>query len=261
MIAVADSPFFNSVTTGSPLDATPPQTAENAPLRFTLAGVLEGARLSAAVLPGTMVMAAAIGTLCAQKGLDLSHTVLMNGLVFAGASQLVALQVWAPPFTAATLLALALVTATVNIRYILMTASLRPWMGGMPPLQVYPLLLFTVDASWLVAMRYRSGGGSDPGVLLGATLAIWSFWMIGTVPGHLAGALVGDPHRFGFDLALPAFFAAMLVPLWRGPRRAIAWAIAAAVSLAVSFLLPGWWFIVVGTLAGSVAGGFIDDRR
>jgi predicted branched-subunit amino acid permease len=243
------------------LDAQSPEAGQDAPLRFTLAGVIEGARLSAAVLPGTMVMAAAIGTLCAQNGLDLTHTVLMNGLVFAGASQLVALQAWAPPFTAAALLALALVTATVNIRYILMTASLRPWMGGMPPVQIYPLLLFTVDASWLVAMRYRAGGGSDPGVLLGATLAIWGFWMIGTIPGHLLGTVAGDLHRFGFDLALPAFFAAMLVPLWRGPRRAIAWAIAAAVSLAVSFLVPGWWFIVAGTLAGSIAGGFIDERR
>jgi predicted branched-subunit amino acid permease len=222
--------------------------------------VLEGARLSAAVLPGTTVMAAAIATLCAQKGLDLSHTVLMNGLVFAGASQLVALEAWTTPFSAAALLTLALVTATVNIRYILMTASLRPWMGGMPPWQVYPLLLFTVDANWLIAMRYRATGGADPGVLLGATLTLWLFWMAGTVPGHLIGALVGEPRRFGLDLALPAFFAAMLVPLWRGRRRAIPWAVAGAVALAVSFVLPGWWFIIAGTAAGSITGGFIDER-
>ena len=58
----------------------------------------------------------------------------------------------------------------------------------------------------------------------------------------------------------PAFFAAMLIPLWRGPRRGIAWVVAGAVALLVQQLSGGWWFIVAGALAGSIAGGFIDDK-
>jgi predicted branched-subunit amino acid permease len=56
------------------------------------------------------------------------------------------------------------------------------------------------------------------------------------------------------------FFAAMFVPLWRGARRAIGWAIAGVVALVVSYLVPGWWFIVVGALTGSIVGAFIDDE-
>ena len=80
------------------------------------------------------------------------------------------------------------------------------------------------------------------------------------MPGYLLGAFIADPKRFGFDLMLPIFFAAMFVPLWRGGKRAIGWAIAGLVALIVSYLVPGWWFIVVGALTGSIAGAFIDDE-
>jgi predicted branched-subunit amino acid permease len=71
---------------------------------------------------------------------------------------------------------------------------------------------------------------------------------------------VSDQKAFGFDVIMPAFFVVMLVPLWSGVRRAIPWAIAGAVALAVAAFIPGWWFIIAGSVAGAVAGGFIDER-
>jgi len=61
------------------------------------------------------------------------------------------------------------------------------------------------------------------------------------------------------DLVMPIFFAAMLVPLWRGRRRGIPWAVAGSVALAVSYLIEGWWYVIVGSLAGTIAGGFLRD--
>jgi predicted branched-subunit amino acid permease len=72
---------------------------------------------------------------------------------------------------------------------------------------------------------------------------------------------MSDPKRFGIDLMLPIFFAAMLVQLWRGPRRAVGWAVAGVVALVMSHLMSGWWFIVIGALAGSIVGGFVDDAE
>lgn len=229
--------------------------------RLTRLGLAEGARRALPLLPGTVAMAAAIGTLAAQKGLTLLETALMSGLVFAGASQLVALEIWTPRFGWGALATLVLVTATVNLRYFLMTASMRPHLAGLSAWKVYPALLLTVDANWLVAMRYHGEGGRDPGIFLGCGLTLWFFWLVGTVPGHVLGGLVAEPARFGLDFALPAFFAAMLVPLWRGPASAVPWAVAAAAALAASAFVPGWWFIIVGALAGSLAGGFVDDGR
>ena len=212
-----------------------------------------------AMVPGTVVFAAAYGTLAAQKGLTLTEATLMSALVFGGASQLVAMEVWNSPITLASVVSLAVVTAIVNARFILMGATLRPWFAPLPPWQTYPALLSTVDATWLIATRYRAEGGSDASVFVGAGLALWVVWVGSAIPGYLLGAFIADPKRFGFDLMLPIFFAAMFVPLWRGARRAIGWAIAGAVALLVSYLVPGWWFIVVGALTGSIAGAFIDE--
>jgi predicted branched-subunit amino acid permease len=235
-----------------------PHTRPDAPY-WSLPGLVLGARLCGAMVPGTMVFAAAYGTLAAQKGLTLFETVLMSALVFGGASQLVGLEVWTNPLTISTIISLAVVTGIVNARFILMGASMRPWFGAFPPWQAYTALIGTVDANWIVAMRYRSEGGSDASVYVGAGLTLYVIWTSCAVPGYLLGAFIADPKRFGFDLMVPIFFAAMFVPMWRGVRRAAGWAIAGAVALIAYFLIPGWWFIVIGALTGSIAGAFIDE--
>ena len=185
----------------------------------------------------------------------------MSALVFGGASQLVAMEVWTTPMTWALVAPLALVTGVVNMRLLLMSASLRPWLGPLPARQTYPALLLTTDATWLVAMRYRAEGGADASVLLGSGFTLWLPWVASSALGYLLGALIAEPARYGIDLIMPIFFVAMLVPLWRGPRRAIPWAVAGLVALLVHYLVPGFWFIIAGALAGAVAGGFIDESQ
>lgn len=232
-----------------------------APARLTLAGMRLGAQLSLPLIPGTIAMSAAFGTIAAQKGMTLVEATLMSGLLFAGASQLVAMEVWSNVWTFGTVTTLALVVATVNMRYILMGAALQPWLRGMPKGHVAGILYLLVDANWIIAMRYRAEGGSDAGMMLGAGLMMWVFWIAGTVPGYFVGDLVRNPQRFGLDLVLPIFFAAMLVPLWRGRRRALGWLIAGAVAWVAAQFVAGYWYIIAGAVAGSIAGGFLDERR
>ncbi len=239
---------------------TSPHDRAEAPY-WTLPGLAEGAWRSAALLPGTAIFSLAFGTIAAQKGLSLTDAVLMNAFVCAGAAQLVGLEVWTNPLSFGTLLSLVLLTAVVNARLILMGAALQPWLGALPAWQIYPPLLLTTDATWIVGMRYRAGGKGDASVYLGAGLAIWAVWIAAVVPGYLLGAFISDPKRFGIDLMLPVFFAAMLVPMWRGSRRAIGWAIAGGAALIVAQLIPGWWFIVIGAVAGSLVGGFVSDAE
>ena len=84
-------------------------------------------------------------------------------------------------------------------------------------------------------------------------------WVAAACAGHLGGTLIADPRRYGIDLVMPIFFAAMLVPIWRGGRRAIGWIVAGAVAVIVHQVAGGWWFIVAGAVAGSVVGGLLDD--
>jgi predicted branched-subunit amino acid permease len=238
-----------------------PMTSPPAVANTTLAGMREGAWLCLPLIPGTIMMSAAFGAIAAQKGMTLLEAVLTSGLMFAGAAQLVAMEVWNNVWTVGTIVALALVAATVNMRYILMGAALQPWLTGMPRGRIAAILFLLVDATWIMAMRYRSEGGSDAGIMIGGGATMWAFWVAGTVPGYLLGDLVRNPQRFGLDLVVPIFFAAMLVPLWRGRRRAIGWLVAGAVAWAVAHLIGGYWYIIVGAIVGSVAGAFLDERR
>jgi 4-azaleucine resistance transporter AzlC len=226
---------------------------------WTLSGFNLGMRLALPILPGMMAFGMAVGATAARKGFSFVDSLLMNVVVYAGMSQLVAMEAWPERVTFGAMFALAVLGLTVNARMLLMSATLYPWLASSPPWRIYPTLHILADPSWLISMRYRAEGGSDAGVLLGSSVMIAIGWISATCVGYAAGMLIGDVRRYGIDLVMPIFFAAMLIPLWSGSRRAIAWLVAGVVAVAVQQLAGGWWFIVAGAIAGSVAGGFLDD--
>lgn len=227
---------------------------------LTLAGCLDGARTIFPLMPGLAVFAMAFGAVAAQKGLSLVEAGLFSGLVFAGLAQMVALEGWATHWTASALLALGFLTMTVNLRHVLMAASLRSWFAPLPAWQSYSSLLLLADNNWALAMRYHAQGGWDVGYYIGSGLVTWAIWVLGSLAGHVVGGVIPDPKAVGVDLVVPAFFIAMLLPNWKGRREAVGWGVAAGVAVLTSFLLGGWWFIVIGALAGALAGGFTDER-
>ncbi len=236
-----------------------PDTDTSAAAPWALAGFNLGMRLALPVLPGMIAFGLAVGATAARKGFSFAENLLMNLFVYAGMSQLVAMESWPERITLGALAALAVLMITINARMLLMSAALYPWLRASPGWKLYPTLHILTDPSWLITMRYRAGGGSDAGVFLGSSALLTIAWIAAACVGHVGGTLIADPRRFGIDLVMPIFFAAMLIPLWRGGRRALAWIVAGAVAVAVYQLAGGWWFIVAGAVAGSVVGGFLDD--
>ncbi|WP_089176439.1 AzlC family ABC transporter permease [Bosea sp. AS-1] len=240
-----------------PNHAEPPPAASAAPL--TVQGMRLGLRRVSVLMPGVIVFAVAFGAAASAKGMSLLETLLMSAFVYGGVSQLVAMELWRPEWSWGAIAGLAVVTATVNARMILQGASLQPWFARYPKaVNAFHLFFFT-DANWLIGTRYQSEGGRDLGVLVGAGLALWIVWIIATAPGYMLGALVSDPRRYGIDLVMPIFFAAMIVPLWRGRRGLVPWAVAGCVALLTAKLVDGYAFIIAGSLAGAVTGAFRDD--
>jgi len=218
---------------------------------FDLAGLRLGAVAVAPVALGVATYGLVYGMLAGQAGMTLAEAGGMSALVFAGASQFVALEMWTRPLPVA---ALALMALVVNLRHVLMGAALGPHLSGVGPLRAYGSMFFMVDEGFALAAAYHARGGRKASFLLGTGLVLYAAWVGSTLAGHAAGALVPDPARYGLDFAFTAAFLALLAGLWRGRGDAVIWLVAAAVAVAGQQLLPGKWYILLGGLAGGLAG-------
>lgn len=222
------------------------------PAPFSMEGFWLGFRRCFVTTPGIVVFGMGFGAAASVKGLTFLDAFLFQGLVLAGASQYVALEIWSDPLSWATAFAMAAIVFTVNLRMMLLGAALRPWMGGVPARQVYPALALMTDPAWILAIRYHREGGQDWGVYLGACVFLYLLWIISVVPGYFLVSALDDPARYGIDLIMPIFFITMLVPVWRGRVDALPWLVAIFTGLLVKALVPGYWFVLLGGLSAAI---------
>ncbi|MCH8497166.1 MAG: AzlC family ABC transporter permease [Marinobacter sp.] len=193
----------------------------------------------------------AFGLAATQTGLDGAETVMMSALVFAGASQFAALELWGPQVA---IVPLTITVFAINARHLLMGASLYPWLRHLPPAKRYGVMLVASDANWALAMQAFARGKPGIGLLLGGGIALWVFWVLGTLLGLYFGKAIQDPVRFGLDMVMGCFLLAMVVGGPKSPRIFIIWTLAASASLLAYRYLPENSHVVVGALAGGALG-------
>ncbi|CAH0272339.1 AzlC family ABC transporter permease [Roseomonas sp. CECT 9278] len=227
---------------------------------FTRHGVRRGVRQAVPLVIGTFPFGLVVGVISAAKGLSLLETSLMSGLVFAGSSQLLALELWTEP---APILAATLAALVVNMRLAPMGAALAPWLDWLRGIRLWGTLATLVDHSYALSAADQRKGGRDAGFLLGVSLALWLFWMIAVALGHAFGAAVRLPPGHPVFFAATATFCAILVPVWQGVRRdLLPWGLAAGVSLlAWAAGLPAPWPLMAGALCGAALGAWLEVRR
>lgn len=198
-----------------------------------------------------LVFGAAFGLAALQQGLDTPWAVLMSSAVFAGAAQFAVLDLWGPQVP---LLPLALTVFAINARHLLMGATLYPWLRQLPPAQRYGVMALASDSNWALAMQAMGRGQPGLGLLLGGGLALWVFWIVGTVLGTQVGSLIADARRWGLDMVMGCFLLAMVVGGEKNLRMLLIWVVAAGASLAAWRWLPENSHVVTGTLAGGLLG-------
>lgn len=202
------------------------------------------------------------GVLAGQAGLSVLEVALMSGIVFAGASQFVALDMWEPG--SLPILSIIVATAIVNLRFLLMTGTLRPLVAHLPRWQAILAVAGTSDEQWALTMARMRDGQGTVGFLLGATALSWISWTGSTLVGRIVGALIDDPAKYGLDFAFTATFLALLLGMWKGRTDIVPWLVGALAAIAASRLIEGNWYIVIGGLVGSFAGAVVEtmvERR
>ncbi len=225
---------------------------------FTWGGVRRGVAAGSALVAGSLVYGVIFGALAAQAGFDLLVAAAMSALVYAGGAQVASLQIWANPIPLAAVWATSF---AVNARYILQSASLRPWLRGGPPVRTYASLFTLSDAGWVMALHRWRSERPDAGFLFGTGAVQYLPWVGGTAAGHVIGNRIGAPEVWGLDFIFPAFFAAMAAVMWKRRSDLGPILVGAAAALVAERFVAGHWSLIAGGLAGSLFGALAHGRR
>ncbi len=225
---------------------------------FTLAGLWRGARAATPLSLGTVPFGLGFGVLADQKGLSLLDTLAMSALVWSGTAQMAVMELWGAPLP---YLAILLTTLAVGTRMLLMSASLRPWLGGLAPLRAYGALAFVSNGNWALAIRRFRAGERDAAFLVGGGLAMYAGWLLGSAAGHLGGALVAEPRHLGLDFVFTAFMLAMVGGVWRGRGDILPWVAAGLVAVLTAAFVPGYAYIFAGAGVGSILGALRETNE
>lgn len=210
--------------------------------------------LTVAVMPIGLVF----GAVAAAKGLSSLEVTLMSALVFAGGSQFVAMDIWMHP---ASWSALAFSALLVNIRHVLMSASIGTKMPAFSGPAKYAAMLLLADEIWAMAELRAGQARLTPAWYAGLALPFYCVWVLSSLAGSIAGAFLGDPKAIGLDFAFPAVFTVLVMGFWKGRETGAVLAASAAAAVLTHQLLPGVWYIAAGAAAGVVATLFTGRRR
>ena len=188
-----------------------------------------------------------LGTLAAAKGFSPLEAMLMSALVYAGASQFVAIDMWADPLPIALMIFTVFI---INIRHMLYAASISRHMGEIPSRWHAPLMYILTDEAWAILERKALTQPLTFGYYVGVAAPLWPTWFLSSAIGAFIGKTLPDPALIGLDFAFAAMFISILASFWKGTRTGAVIIASAVVAMLAKHFIDGAWFIVLGGLAG-----------
>lgn len=203
------------------------------------------------IIIGYIPMGAAYGILARQSSIAFFPTVFMSLVVFAGASQFIAVGLLAGGAGAFQVVG---ATLFINLRHVLMSASLSPFFHEAPR-RALPFVAWGVtDETFAISIgRYPAGEG-DYRYALALHYTAYVSWVSGTIIGALAGALVPPALQSSLEFSLYAMFAGLVV-LQVTDRFHLAVAVASAVGSSLFFsFMEGTWPVIIAAILGATLG-------
>lgn len=214
------------------------------------AGVKAELPLQLGVAPFGLVF----GVLGLASGLSPLQTIFLSSILFGGASQVVFAQLWGG---GAPVPVVGTSVSVINLRHVLYSASIAPYLRSLPLRWRVPLAYLLTDEAYAVTIERLRNGVASPFQhyhLLGTGLTLWICWQITTVTGVVFGATIPESWSLGF--AIPLTFIALVAPAIR--RRAdLAACLTAGVVAVAAQPLPWKSWIILAGLSGILVGWLV----
>jgi 4-azaleucine resistance transporter AzlC len=209
-----------------------------------------GARRGVPVFVASAPFGLLFGALAVQGGFSVGEAVFMSAAIYAGASQMVGIDLFGQTIPAWVVV---LSIFAVNFRHILYSAAIGRRIVHWSPVQKAVGFFFLVDPQFAEAEQ-RAEAGETIGFAwyMGMAAPIYFFWIVNTLLGALFGRLIPDTHTFGLDYLLPIYFVGLLM----GFRKRPMWlpvVIASGAAAMVAYRYVGSpWHVSLGALVGIV---------
>lgn len=199
-----------------------------------------------------------VGATAVEEGLSVAQAASLSLLVFAGASQLAAIDLLGAGAPLLVVIATALI---INLRMVMYSASLAPYVRALPQRKRVVMSYLLVDQAYALSI-VRWERRDDPlparfAFFLAVALPLWAIWQVTTVVGAVVGSRLPEDIPLSFTVTL--VFLAVLVPSLTDRPRVVAAVVAGAVAVGAQGL-PADMALIVGAVCGIVAGAWCEAR-
>ncbi len=241
-----------------PEEPTPPPATPARPSRLHGPSFWAGFRAASPLIPGMTPFALITGTVTVGIGIEPIKALLMGVILTAGASQLAAVDLLGK---AAPILVVVMTGLIVNLRFLMYSASISPYLRGIPPPRkaFYSFLLMDqVYALCILEFSKKEERYDRSSYYAGTAALLWACWIGGNALGAFLGARV--PREWGLEFTVPLTFAAILVPLLKS-RPAFGAALVGGLTAVAASPLPYNLGLISGAVCGVLAGYHLEMRR
>jgi 4-azaleucine resistance transporter AzlC len=216
----------------------------------------EGAKTALPIVLGYLPVGMAFGILARKAGLTTFEVALMSLIVYAGASQFLAIEMiskgmaWFP---------IVIATFFINLRHFLMSSNLSLFLKKVRLSFLGLLSAQLTDESFAVAVSNLPKVKNKTQYLFGLQMTSHLAWVSGSVGGALFGPLIKS-SEYGLPFALPALFICLLVLQIKSPHHFLIMVVAGIFSLFFKWAFPGNWYILLTALFASGVGVMIKPK-
>ncbi|WEG15032.1 AzlC family ABC transporter permease [Pullulanibacillus sp. KACC 23026] len=212
------------------------------------AGYQKGLKAGLPIAIGYLPIALTFGLLSKTYHLSLYDSVGMSLMVFAGASQLMALPMIAMGSSGIELI---LATFIINIRHLLMSASINEKACPEPKWKKAIYAFGITDETFSVASLSDETISSS--YMFGLITMAYGSWVVNTALGFIIGANLPHVLQKSMSIALYAMFIGLVVPSLKKQRKVVFLFIGSALLSSIfSLFLSMGWAIVGATLVSSI---------
>lgn len=220
---------------------------------------LKGIKVSLPVILGYLPVAIAFAVMASEAGFSRFETIAMSTLVFAGASQIMAVGMVT---AGASMFSVVVATFVLNLRHFIMGTYIMKKLGKTSPLEKITTAHGITDEAFAIVGATPEENCSVP-YLFGIITVTYGSWVLGTVLGAFVSVLIPASISGALGIALYALFISLLVPGIKKSLRLVTLVIFTALLNAVlSLIIPSSWAIIASCLIGAIVGVFfVEDTE